>query len=349
MEKRDIIVIGVSAGGYNAIREMVARLPADLQASIFIVWHIAPEVRGILPEVLNRQNTLPATHAVDFEPVKRGHIYVAPPDHHMLVEKNRIRVTRGPKENRFRPAIDPLFRSAAFSYRTRVIGIVLSGALDDGTAGLWTVKHYGGLAIVQDPLDAEVASMPENALKAVNVDFVVPVSDIAGLISQLVGEPVEPGHEENGTGTRRLKAEINIAMEDNPLNAHVVQLGELTPYTCPECHGVLTAFSEGGRVRFRCHTGHAFSGDSLLAAITETIEEGLWNAIRNMQESVMLLNHMGDHFAEINQPKLAAAYFRKAKEAEIRASIVRQAVVDHEHLSTEAIEGQKEFKKLDEL
>jgi two-component system chemotaxis response regulator CheB len=190
LEKRNIIVIGASAGGFEAIRQLVAALPATLDATIFIVWHMAPDVTGVLPQVLNRQNTLPASNAVDNEPIKSNHIYVAPPDKHLLVDKGVVRVTRGPKENRFRPAVDPLFRSAAELYGRRVIGIILSGALDDGTAGLWTIKSRGGLAIVQEPAEAAVSSMPESALAAVDVDYRVPMAEMAPLLVRLAAETV---------------------------------------------------------------------------------------------------------------------------------------------------------------
>ncbi|MCD6062198.1 MAG: CheB methylesterase [Flavipsychrobacter sp.] len=340
---RNIIVIGASAGGFDAIKKIAATLPAGLDAAVFIVWHLSPDVRGVLPQVLNKmQSAWIATHAVDGEPIKHGRIYIAPPDRHMVLEHGRVRVTHGPKENRFRPAVDPLFRSAAAAYGARVIGVILSGALDDGTAGLWTVKHRGGLTVVQDPWDAEVPSMPENAIRAVAVDHIKPVDEISKLLGMLVNQPanrtVESGEYENG----KTQTEINIAMEERGLDIDIFKFGEISPYTCPDCHGVLTALNEGGRIRFRCHTGHAFSVDSLLATLTENIEESLWTAVRGVQESVMLLNHMGDHFAEVNQPKLAAMYFKKAKEAEERIRLVRKAVVDHEQLSAEGIKQESE-------
>lgn len=340
MQTRDIIVIGASAGGFEAIRRLVAGLPADLPASLFIVWHMSPDIKGVLPQVLNRFSALPAGDALDKEPIIKGRIYIAPVDHHLLIEKDRVRITRGPKENRFRPAIDPLFRSAGYTYGSRVIGIVLSGALDDGSAGLWTIKWYNGLAIVQDPVDAEVSSMPQNALEAVNMDYKVPVSEMPELLIKLVNESAPVYDEINGRENERTKMEIGVAMEDETLKKKLMDLGDLTPYTCPECHGVLTAFRDGNLLRFRCHTGHAFSVDSLLASISENIEVNLWTAVRSVQESVMLLNHMGDHFAAMNQPKFAAMYFKKAQEAASRARIVRKAVFTHEQLNTDDIEQQ---------
>jgi two-component system chemotaxis response regulator CheB len=342
MATRNIIVIGASAGGFEALKKLVAGLPKDLQASLFIVWHMSPDIRGVLPQVLNRQETLHAAHAYDGEQILPSRIYVAPPDRHLLIEQNRVRVTRGPKENRFRPAVDPLFRSAAYAYGSRVIGVVLSGALDDGTAGLWTIKHRGGIAIVQNPLDAEVPSMPENAMREVEIDYSVSIAEMADLLVRLSKEEVAESSEVNMQDDEKTKIEIKIAAEESAFESGVMKLGELTPYTCPDCHGVLSTLKDGKLLRFRCHTGHAFSADSLLSTVTENIEESLYSAIRGVEESIMLLNHLGDHFAEINQTKLAAIYFKKAQEAEQRAQLVRQAVLSHEQLSKDSILQQAE-------
>lgn len=335
MDKRNIIVVGASAGGFEAMKVLISGLPQSLDASVFIVWHMPADVRGVLPQVLNKLQGLFAAHAVDMEPVKPGRIYVAPPDHHLVLEDEYVRVTRGPKENRFRPAIDPLFRSAALAYGSRVIGIILSGALDDGSMGLWTVKQYGGVAMVQDPSDADVPSMPQNAIRSVEPDYVLPVAEMAAILTRMIREPVPtvqglPEHHE------RTKFEIGIAMEKRTQN-HLLEFGELSPYTCPECHGVLSSFQEGRNSRFRCHTGHSFSVETLLASVTETIEESIWSAVRSVQESVLLLNHIGDHFAETNQPKLAALYFRKAASARERVELLRKAVLQNERLSTESV------------
>ena len=344
MEKRNIIVIGASSGGYEVLRTIVRSLPPGIDAAIFIVWHMAPNIRGILPTVLNDENTIFAAHAVDNEEIKMNRIYVASPDHHLLVEGGRVRITHGPKENRFRPAVDPLFRSAAYAYRNRVIGVVLSGALDDGTAGLWAIKNYGGMAVVQDPNDAEVPSMPENAIREVAVDYIMPASGIADLLVRLSNEEVEVNTQPM-QDDEKTKVEVKIAAEDSAFNAGVMQLGELSPFTCPECHGVLTLLKDGNITRYRCHTGHAFSTDSLLAAVTEKMEDSMYSAIRSIEEGVMLLNHIGDHLAEANQPKLAALYFRKAKDANERAALIRKAVLSTELLSEERVQQQFASKK----
>ncbi|HLM01273.1 MAG TPA: chemotaxis protein CheB [Pyrinomonadaceae bacterium] len=341
METRNIIVIGASAGGFEALKNLVKGLPQDLPASIFVVWHMSPDVTGILPQVLAHAGRLPATNAVDGEKIEPSRIYVAPPDRHLILENSRVRVTRGPKENRFRPAVDPLFRSAAYAYGSRVIGVILSGALDDGTSGLWTIKHHGGVAVVQDPLDAEMPSMPRSAMREVEVDHVAPVAEMADLLVRLSREPLTKasGQIVMNENAKQTEFEIRTAVEDKT-KIELMKFGALSPFTCPDCHGVLFSLTDGNRPRFRCHTGHAFSSDTLLTTVTESIEESLWSAIRCIEESEMLLNHMGDHYSNNNQIDLAALYYKKALEAGERGNIVRGAVFEHERLSSDGIREQ---------
>jgi len=341
MEKQNIIVIGASAGGFEILKKMVADFPPDFEASIFIVWHISPNVTGMMPHVLSRLGNLPATNAVNGEAIETGRIYVAPPDHHLLIERERVRVTKGPKENRFRPAIDPLFRSAAHAFGKRVIGVILSGALDDGTSGLWMIKQRGGLAVVQDPLDAEVPSMPRHAIREVKVDYIVPADEIAGLLVRLSGEQVETSGSEMEKEDLN-KLEINIAAEDSAFENGIMNFGDPSPFSCPDCHGVLFKLQEGERERYRCHTGHAFSADSLLSMITENIETSLWNAMRGVEESIILLNHLGAHLAENGQINLSALYFKKAFEAKERIAKLRETVMSEERLSRDSISEQAE-------
>lgn len=352
-----MIVVGASAGGIDALKKLLAPLPADLDASVFIVWHMAPSVRGVLPQILSSVTAIPVGHALDGELIQPNRIYVAPPDHHLLLEAGRIRLTRGPKENRFRPAIDPLFRSAALYYGNRVMGVILSGALDDGTAGLWTIKERGGLALVQDPAEAEVPSMPESAIERVAVDYVLPVAQLATrlieLAQQTVARPNATDTQETASGGvsdrrtgpsgvrpsdwQKTALEIQVAANDNDAGMALFSHGTLSPYTCPECHGVLTMLREGSLTRFRCHTGHAYSADTLLATLTETIEHNLYTTLRSMEEAMILLNHLGDHYAEANQPKLAALYFQKAEETRNRADGIRQATTNHQVLSQDVL------------
>jgi two-component system chemotaxis response regulator CheB len=282
MQPRHLVVIGTSAGGIEALRQLVAGFPADFPAAIAIVMHMSPQSPGILHDILTRAGPLPAVSPIALERLRAGYIYVAPPDVHMLVEPGRLSVTKGPRENRFRPPIDPLFRSAAQVYGPNTIGIVLTGNLDDGAAGLWTIKQLGGITIVQDPQDALFPAMPQNALESVNVDYVMPLAGIAPLLVRLTARPAEDARYQVPRG---LEVEVKIAKQEDPLQAGVTDIGEPSSFACPECHGVLLQIKEGGRIRFRCHTGHAYSAESLLAEIREQIEVQLWNAIRAMRKA----------------------------------------------------------------
>jgi two-component system chemotaxis response regulator CheB len=337
MARKDIVVIGASAGGMEALQRLASRLPRNLPASLFVVWHLSPGARTILPSVLTKAGGMPALMPEDGERIEQGKIYVAPNDHHMLLEKDYIRVARGPKENRFRPAIDPLFRSAAYVYGTRVIGVVLTGALDDGTAGLWTIKLRGGTTIVQEPTEALIRSMPLNALENVAVDHKLPVAEIGELIGRLVREeapaPVQMAADEDEKTAR----EVRIAKERDALEENAYQFGELSPFTCPECHGVLATLREGRVMRFRCHTGHAFSAGTLLTANAEDAQARLWDAVRAGDETVFLLNRLGEEFAKAGNTAAAEQCFDKARAAHERMAPVRDAAIDVEELSVEKL------------
>jgi two-component system chemotaxis response regulator CheB len=337
MPNKDIIVIGTSMGGIAALKALVSGLPRDLRAAIFIVLHISQESPGVLPAILSRAGPLPASNATDHEPIEPGRIYVAPPNHHLLVERGRVRVTSGPKENRFRPAIDPLFRSAAQAYGPRVIGVILTGLLDDGTAGLWAIKQRGGAAVVQDPRDALAPAMPRSALSHVEVDYCLPLKEIAALLGHLTSAPAAA--EGDYPVPEEMKVEVSIAEEDNPIAAGVLKMGEPSIFTCPECHGALLQISEGDRFRFRCHTGHAFSHDSLLAELNRKIEDALWNAIRALQESALLMEHLAEHLSQQNQAETAARLRQKARAAEQQANLVKQVNFSQERSGEEPLSG----------
>jgi two-component system chemotaxis response regulator CheB len=337
MPGKDIIVVGASAGGIEALKTLVSGLPRNFPATVFVVLHMSPQTPSVLPEILTRSGELSATHPRDNEEFRLGHIYVAPPDRHLLLEKDgRILITRGPKENRFRPAVDPLFRSAARAFGTRVIGIVLSGGLDDGTVGLLAIKQRGGIAVVQDPQDAITPSMPLNAMRYVAVDYCLPVAEIAPLLVRLTGErAVEEGEY---PVSDELEIEVKIAREDNAESAGVLKLGTATLFTCPECHGTLLELKSKDPLRYRCHTGHAFTVNSLLAELTENVEDSLWTTIRAIEESAMLMKHMADHLGNGENAHAAELFLKKAEEAKQRAELVRQAVKNHEKLSEDKIE-----------
>ena len=321
---KDIIVVGASAGGIEALRVLIAALPADLSASLFIVVHTSPDAPGMLADIFNRFGKLPATYATDDERIEKGRVYVAPPDRHLLIEPNRVRVTRGPKENRFRPAVDPLFRSAAQTYGPRVVGVILTGYMDDGTAGLWTVKQLGGTAVVQDPTDALVPFMPQNAVTHVKVDYCLPLAEIAPLLVQLTTEAAEGDYQV----PKEVEIEVNIAKEQKAIDAGVLQLGEPSNYACPECHGVLLQMKEGTLFRFRCHTGHAYSIESLLADITEKMDDALWNSIRSFEEGELFMRHMAEHLAHGENGPSAESLLIRADDAQRRANLMRQAATN---------------------
>lgn len=335
MRTRHIVVVGASAGGIEALRELVANLPASFPAPVCIVLHTSPQSPGILDTILSRAGPLPAANVRDRERLKPGHIYVAPPDCHLLVEPGIIRVSKGPRENRFRPAVDPLFRSAAQVYGPQAIGVVLTGNLDDGTAGLWALKQLGGIAIVQHPDDAMFPDMPRNAMSHVQVDYAVPLAEIAGLLVQLtdgsVSDPTSVAPDE--LFSHSLEVEVNIAREHNAVDAGLERIGEPSPYGCPDCHGVLLQLKEGGRTRFRCHTGHAYSVESLLAAISEGIEESLWTAIRALEEGALLLSGMAAHLKTNHKVEDAEALLSRAADAHRQSDAIRKLAGDREPLA----------------
>ena len=335
MARKDIVVIGASAGGMEALQKVVSRLPADLPASVFVVWHLSPGLKSILPSVLNRSGPLRAVHPRDGDRIERGRIYVAPNDHHLLLENGYVRLTKGPKENRFRPAIDPLFRSAAYIYGPCVIGVVLSGALDDGTAGLYTIKLRGGTAVVQEPADAMIRSMPLNALEHTSADYTLPADGIGDLIPRLVREEAPALPKLDSDEEEKIRLEVKIAEGSDALEDNVTRFGELSQFTCPECRGVLTMLREGKIVRFRCHTGHALSSSSLLQGANEIVEQKLWDGVRALDEAVMLLNELGEKFVAAGNTRAAEQCFDKAREAHEGAQTIREAAKQTDELSAD--------------
>ena len=310
------IVIGASAGGFEVLLDIVSQLPADLPAPIFVVMHIPAYHPSYLPAILSKAGPLKAIHPEDGRMVQAGFIYVAPPDHHLLVDDGHIAVKRGPKENGFRPSIDALFRSAAYSYGPAAVGVVLSGALHDGTSGLWTIKRLGGTAIVQDPYDAEYASMPRSALEYVDADYRVPSAEISGLLVRLANETSEKKMAANEKLEKRIATEVQIAAGTNMSEKNILEMGELSPFTCPECHGTLIEIKDGKFSRFRCHTGHGFTADALLEEVTRSTGEKIWQVTRSLQETVMLLQHMGRHIQDAGDSSRAEKFFAEARELE---------------------------------
>jgi two-component system chemotaxis response regulator CheB len=320
-----IVVIGASSGGIEALSALIARLPAGIRAPILVVMHISPESIGYLPQILRRHSHLTTKNASDGERLQAGTIYVAPPDLHMVVtSEGLIRTPRGPRENRSRPAIDPLFRSAALAFGPRVIGAVLSGGLDDGSAGLRAIKMCGGTTMVQDPTDAVVNSMPIAALRSVTVDYVQAAHELGTLIGSLVADQtVNLPARLDADLKKELEMEVDFT-QGAMLGENVAAFGTPSMFTCPECHGTLVRLRDDRSVRFRCHTGHAFTADSLMADLHAATDGAIWNAVRTAHEGAMLLSHMADHWQPIG-PLTAEGYREKAAIAFRRAELLRKA------------------------
>ena len=285
-----ILVIGASLGGWDALPELVSGLPSDLNAAVFVVLHMSPGGPSYLADRLNSLGRLPAASAADGEEIQPRRVYVAVPDRHLMLESGRVRLSRGPRESHARPSIDVLFRSAAYVGGPRVIGIVLTGMLDDGTAGLWAIKDRGGIAIVQSPTEARYPSMPLSALKHVRVDHALQVAEMPRILSALIAQPLEgeivlPPNE-------KLEIENRIALEDNAIEVGARSLGSPSVFTCPECHGSMVAINDGSIRRFRCHTGHGFTEGSLSEKSLARVEETLWSALAQMEERVTLLDEI---------------------------------------------------------
>jgi two-component system chemotaxis response regulator CheB len=326
MKKYDIIVIGSSAGGIPALIDLVKNIPREYAGSVFIVQHLSANVESMLPGIISYSGNLPAVHPKDGEKFKAGHIYIAPPDNHMLLDKDRILVKRGPKENLFRPSIDALFRSAGYEYGTRTVGIVLSGMLNDGTSGLWTVKRLGGIAVIQDPRESLYQEMPTSVLEYVKVDYKLKASEIGPLLVKLYGGKPRKKPDITPEEMKRIQAEVIIAAQGNAYEMGILKMGEIVPFSCPECHGTLIGIDEGITVRFRCHTGHAFSAEALLESISNAVEEELWQVMNRIEETNILLNRLGNHFSDIGKKQLSSLYFEKADKASKKAHAIHDAV-----------------------
>jgi two-component system chemotaxis response regulator CheB len=324
MPDHGIVVVGASAGGVEALVELAASLPGDLSAAVFVVLHLPATGTSALPEILRRHGPLPAAHVRDSEPIQPGRIYVAPPDHHVLVRTGHVHLSRGPRENGHRPAIDPLFRSAAREYAARVIGVVLSGALDDGTAGLLAIKSRGGIAVVQNPEDALYPGMPGNALEHAQVDHVLAAASMGKLLTRLLANLAEPPADPAPTGMR-----VEVEMEGFSMEAFEGHHpGRPSGFSCPDCHGVLWQIKDGGLERYRCRVGHAWSPESLLTQQSEALEAALWVALRSLEERAALARRLAEPARRRGHSITATRFEEQADETQHAARLVRDLLLD---------------------
>jgi two-component system chemotaxis response regulator CheB len=319
--RRDLVVIGASAGGVSALLELCAALPSKLPAAVLIVLHVGTNP-SVLPMLLSARGHNRAVHAEDGQTIETGTLYVAPPDHHMLVKDGAIRLTRGAKEHHTRPAIDPLFRSTALAFGPRVIGVVLTGRLDDGTAGLVAIKRCGGVAVVQDPADAEHPTMPQSAIQSVDVDRVVPLARMGETLMQLIEEPA-PATADDDSARRRLELEMDVTEHTDSAIENLNTLGKPSTFACPDCNGVLWEIADTHPVRFRCHTGHAFSLRSLEATQATATEDAIWGALRALQMREEVLRRLAAQLRTSRVDDEAQRTEAKADEAARHARTLR--------------------------
>jgi two-component system, chemotaxis family, protein-glutamate methylesterase/glutaminase len=330
MPDHGIVVVGASAGGVEALIDLAASLPGDLPAAMFVVLHLPATGTSALPEILRRHGPLPAAHVQDGEPIQPGRVYVAPPDHHVLLRTGHVHLSRGPRENGHRPAIDPLFRSAAREYATRVIGLVLSGALDDGTAGLLAIKSRGGITVVQDPADALYPGMPGSALEHVPVDHVAAAASMGKLLARLIVDLSEPP-----TAPAPSDMQVEVEMEGFSLEAFEGNHpGRPSGFSCPDCNGVLWQIQDGGLERYRCRVGHAWSPESLLTQQSEALEAALWVALRSLEERAALSRRLAEPARRRGHSITATRFEEQATEAQQAARLVRDLLLDRDAFAT---------------
>ena len=320
--QRDIIAIGGSAGSGAVLKRLLGELPGDLPASVFVSTHIPAHATSMLADVLAGHATLPVSQAKEGQPIEPGHIYVAAPDRHLLLINGTIRLGSGPRENMVRPSIDPLFRSAALSYGPRVVGVVLTGMLNDGAAGLHAIKAAGGIAVVQHPIDAEADQMPLAALESVEVDHVAAAADLGRLITSIAGTEAGPARPPSGN----LQLEVEIASGARLGSDRLRQIAIPSALSCPDCHGVLSEMQESRPLRYRCQIGHAYTAENLAAHIDE-VDEAVRVAMRVMEERVTLVERMATDARQTGRAAVAELYEARAVEYRRYAGTLRDAAM----------------------
>ncbi|WP_027133194.1 chemotaxis protein CheB [Geminicoccus roseus] len=323
MGNHDIIVIGGSAGATAPLKALIRSLPADLPAAVFIVLHIPARSIGILSTVLSASGSLPVRQAQHGMAIKPGQIYLAAPDHHLILAGGVVRLGRGPRENMMRPSIDPLFRSAAAAYGPRVIGVILSGFLNDGASGLVAIKRCGGMAVVQDPADAVAQEMPQNALLATAVDLCVPGARLSDALADLAREPagiplpVAPD----------IRLEVDIAAGERVDSQVIQRLGNPLPLTCPNCQDVLSMVRESRPLRFRCQVGHGFTAEVAAKEQEDAVDEALRVALRIIEERAELVTRMAKEARSGGRHAVAEIYADRAEEYRHNVEVLRRAVL----------------------
>jgi two-component system chemotaxis response regulator CheB len=340
-----LVVVGASAGGVEALTRLVAGLPGNFGAALLVVVHITPSGTSVLPAILSRAGRLQAVHAEDGMAIEPGRIYVAPPDRHILVDDSRLQLSHGPRENGHRPAIDPLFRTAARVFEKRTIGVVLSGTRDDGTAGMIEVRRRGGIGVAQDPADALFPSMPESAIARAQPEHVLDVPGIARLLVDLAnGAGGNPGHGRSNPGhaeESEVKEPSTTGHADPTIPGGTEPPGEISALTCPECGGALWEIRDGKLLRYECHVGHAYSEQALIAEQNGAVEAALWTALRALRERAALMRRLSDRFADrgISSMLFEARADEVDREAAVLQSLIENVAALGDPLADTGAEG----------
>jgi two-component system, chemotaxis family, protein-glutamate methylesterase/glutaminase len=335
-----VVVIGASAGGVGALQQVIEGLPGDFAAPVLVVLHVSPTHNSLLPQILARAGTLKAAEARNGETLRRGRVYVAPPDHHLMIDTERVLVTHGPRENHFRPSVDVLFRSAAYHFGSRAIGVVLSGALSDGSSGLFAIRRLGGVAVIQDPEEAAYSSMPLSAMRRVDIDYALPAAEIGKLLTGLLTESPRPDPLDAEDYRKDLKFDLDVARADSAFERGFMETAQPSGYVCPDCNGALFRIPEGKLDRFRCHTGHGFSTEALLTEYNDTVEGTLWQAVKSLQETAALLREAASRLSGSDDLDAGAELNKKADEVEKRLQALRTIALEEGGLrDDEPLEG----------
>lgn len=322
MANRDVLAIGTSAGGVQALIFLAKHFRSNFPAAVLVTIHLPSQSRSALHEVLSRAGPLPATFAVEGERLRKSHIYIAPPDRHLLLDGDHISLGSGPRENNARPALDPMLRSAAVCCGPRVVGVVLTGTLGDGASGLWAVRHCGGITVVQDPKDAAYSEMPLLALKRANPEHVVPLADLPALLDSLAHQPAG----EPRPVPRSIKYEVDIARDGRSSMDAMDGLGPRSVLACPDCGGVMWEIDEDDVVRYRCHVGHTYTAELMSVALDESLRRALASAQRALEERVALARKLYKQAVDSGHRLLAENWSQKAREFEREMDVIRDSI-----------------------